>query len=743
MSVDKERQKLEAEADELNDRLAEEGADDQDDIVERINQIYERLEQMDATTAEVRASKILHGLGFTLQTLHKKTKDFSGGWRMRIALARALFIQPTLLLLDEPTNHLDMEAVVWLEDYLSKWDKILFLISHSQDFLNAVCTHMVHFTRKKLVYYSGNYDQFVKTQTELMEEQNKRYKYEQDQIAHMKEYVARFGQGNAKMARQAQSKEKTLEKMMRSGLTEKVEKEKPLDFNFYDPGALSPPVLQCNQISFGYPGCELLYARVDMAIDLDSRVALVGPNGAGKSTLLKILTGELQPVSGSVRPHPHLRISKFTQHFIDALDLSMTPLDYLMSLWPDLTREEARKFLGRFGCSGSVQTQPMLQLSDGQKSRVVFAKIAKEMPHLLFLDEPTNHLDMESIDSLAKAINSFPGGMVLVSHDMRLISQVANEIWICDNRTVSKYNGEISDFKMKIRRQMQKDNLIDADKVPINLAPPIPPPISMLPAKEKVESEEEAIRRARLELAEMAIAKQRARQAAEQTKGSSQTNETSDVSSQNADGIPSADSNNDLKSNEEDEEAIRKKAEKEAARAKKKAEKEAIALRLKQEEEEKERRRLEKLRDMEEARRLLEEQQRQREQWLLEKEQKEAAKRAKEAEEKAEKELLLQKRREEREARRHAKLAAIRKAEEEAATEAERQVLNDPWTQEQQLAFEAALLQYPYYVEKSERWMMVANAVEGKSRNQCMARYKFLKEFVAKKKAVAEAAVTA
>lgn len=168
-----------------------------------------------------------------------------------------------------------MEAVVWLEDYLSKWTKILFLVSHSQDFLNSVCTHMVHFTRKSLVYYTGNYDQFVKTQSELMEEQNKRYKSEQDQINHMKEYVARFGQGNAKMARQAQSKEKTLEKMVRGGLTEKAEKEKALDFNFFDPGALSPPVLQCNEISFGYPGCEMLYHNVDMAVDLDSRVALV------------------------------------------------------------------------------------------------------------------------------------------------------------------------------------------------------------------------------------------------------------------------------------------------------------------------------------------------------------------------------------------------------------------------------------------------------------------------------------
>lgn len=280
-----------------------------------------------------------------------------------------------------------MEAVVWLEDYLSKWTKILFLVSHSQDFLNTVCTHMVHLFQKKLVTYTGNYDTFCKTREEKDGEQEKRFKQEQDQINHMKEYVARFGQGNAKMAKQAQSKEKVLDKMLKSGLTEKVVHEKALDFKFNDPDQLSPPVLQCNDITFGYPGCEILYSGVDFGVDLDSRVALVGPNGAGKSTLLKIMTGELIPVTGNVRPHAHLRISKFTQHFIDVLNLAMTPLEYFMSLWPDMSREDGRKFLGRFGISGSVQTQIMGQLSDGQKSRVVLAKMARENPHLLFLDE--------------------------------------------------------------------------------------------------------------------------------------------------------------------------------------------------------------------------------------------------------------------------------------------------------------------------------------------------------------------
>lgn len=279
MSVDKERAVLEAEAEELNEIVAnEEGSEEAEEALDRLNQIYERLEELDTATAEARASKILSGLGFSIEKQSKKTREFSGGWRMRIALARALFIQPTLLLLDEPTNHLDMEAVVWLEDYLSKWKKILFLVSHSQDFLNNVCTHIVYLSKKKLVYYTGNYDQFVKTREEKEEEQEKRYKSEQDQIKNMKQYIARFGQGNAKMAKQAQSKEKTLEKMMRSGLTDKVEHEKALDFKFPDPPALPPPVLQCNNITFGYPGREILYSNVDFGVDLDSRVALVGPS---------------------------------------------------------------------------------------------------------------------------------------------------------------------------------------------------------------------------------------------------------------------------------------------------------------------------------------------------------------------------------------------------------------------------------------------------------------------------------
>ena len=350
-----------------------------------------------------------------------------------------------------------MEACVWLEDYLSKWKKILLLISHSQEFLNSVCTNIIHMTKKRLEYYNGDYDTYVQTRKEKEEQQMKKYNWEQEQIKHMKEYIARFGHGSAKLARQAQSKEKTLEKMVREGLTEKVQFEHTCNFKFNDPERIPPPMLMFQDVAFGYPNCPLLYKGVEMGLDCDSRVALVGANGSGKTTLLKLILGDLSPVEGSIRPHTKLRIAKFTQHFVDILDMTRTPLEYFNSIFADKTIDQVRNYLGQFGITGDVQTQLMGQLSDGQKSRVVFAHMARQNAHLLLLDEPTNHLDMESIDALAYAINHFGGGMLLVSHDMRLISQVAKEIWLVENEQVTKYQGEIDDFKMRIRRQLKLD----------------------------------------------------------------------------------------------------------------------------------------------------------------------------------------------------------------------------------------------------------------------------------------------
>lgn len=442
---DEERLKLEQEAEAL--------AAQDDGGGERLERIYERLDALDASTAEKRAAEILYGLGFDKMMQAKKTKDFSGGWRMRIALARSLFMNPTILLLDEPTNHLDLEACVWLEESLKNFSRILVVVSHSQDFLNGVCTNIIHMQSKSLKFYSGNYDQYVQTRAELEENQMKQYRWEQEQIANMKEYIARFGHGSAKLARQAQSKEKTLAKMERGGLTEKVARDQVLVFRFTDVGKLPPPVLQFVDVSFGYTPENILYRNLDFGVDLDSRIALVGPNGAGKSTLLKLMTGELMATEGMVRRHNHLRIAQYHQHLAEKLDLDMSALHYMMREYPGTEEEKMRAAIGRFGLTGKAQVMPMKNLSDGQKSRVIFAWLAYRLPQMLLLDEPTNHLDIETIDSLAEALNEWDGGMVLVSHDFRLINQVAREIWVCENQTVTRWGGDINQFKEHLKKK--------------------------------------------------------------------------------------------------------------------------------------------------------------------------------------------------------------------------------------------------------------------------------------------------
>ncbi|VVC32084.1 ABC transporter-like,P-loop containing nucleoside triphosphate hydrolase,ABC transporter [Cinara cedri] len=453
MEVDQERIRLEKLVDEL---IACPDDESQDQLMD----VYERLDDISADTAEARAANILHGLGFSKAMQNQKTKDFSGGWRMRIALARALYVKPHLLLLDEPTNHLDLDACVWLEEELKSYKRILVIISHSQDFLNGICTNTIHLDKKRLKFYGGNYDAFVRTREEQLENQMKQYNWEQDQIAHMKNYIARFGHGSAKLARQAQSKEKTLAKMVAQGLTDKVTSDKLVTFYFPSCGTIPPPVIMVQNVSFRYnDDSPFIYKNLEFGIDLDTRLALVGPNGAGKSTLLKLLYGELFPTEGMIRKNSHLRIARYHQHLHELLDLDLSPLEYMMNSFPEVKeREEMRKIIGRYGLTGRQQVCPIRQLSDGQRCRVVFAYLAWQTPHLLLLDEPTNHLDMETIDSLADAINNFDGGMVLVSHDFRLISQVAEEIWICENGKATKWESTILDYKEHLKKKILKNN---------------------------------------------------------------------------------------------------------------------------------------------------------------------------------------------------------------------------------------------------------------------------------------------
>jgi len=453
MEVDKERVMLEKKAEVL-------AASDHEGAQDLLMEIYDRLEELDADTAEKRASNILGGLGFTQAMQYTAVKNFSGGWRMRVALARALFLKPSILLLDEPTNHLDLDACVWLEQELKNFPRILVMISHSQDFLNGVCTNIIHMQKNKLVYYGGNYDSYAKTRDEQEENQMKKFKWEQEQIAHMKDYIARFGHGSAKLARQAQSKEKTLKKMVDGGLTEKVATDKTLSFCFLSCGGLPPPVIQLQNVSFQYaPDKPHIYKNLEFGIDLDSRVALVGPNGAGKSTLLKLIAAELSPSDGLIRRHSHLKFGRYHQHLQEILDMESNAIKWMQKEFPQIKEvEEMRRIIGRYGLTGQQQVCPIKNLSDGQRCRIIFAWLAWQRPHILLLDEPTNHLDLETIDALAEAINDFDGGMLLVSHDFRLISQVAKEIWICENQTITKFEGEIFDYKSALTKKVLTDN---------------------------------------------------------------------------------------------------------------------------------------------------------------------------------------------------------------------------------------------------------------------------------------------
>jgi len=322
--------------------------------------------------------------------------------------------------------------------------------------LDNVCTNIITFQEKQLVYYRGNYTSYVQAREEKETVQQKKYEWEQEQISHMKEYIARFGHGSSKLAKQAQSKEKTLAKMVRDGLTEPVKYEKSINFDFPDVGKLPPPVVAFNDISFGYNPQQILYKGVNAGVDLDSRIALVGPNGTGKSTLLKLISGDNIPLDGTISRHSHVKVAFYHQHLDEVLDLGKNVLEWMEEQYPEdfLDRTKTRSWCGRYGLTGRAQTSPMGHLSDGMKRRVLFCWLACQNAHILLLDEPTNHLDLETIDSLAGAINRFDGGMVLVSHDFRLISQVAKEIWLVENQNVKVWPDTIEKYKEHLARSI-------------------------------------------------------------------------------------------------------------------------------------------------------------------------------------------------------------------------------------------------------------------------------------------------
>lgn len=424
---------------------------------ELLDPLYERMDSLDPDTFESRAAVILIGLGFNSKTILKKTKDMSGGWKMRVALAKALFVKPTLLLLDDPTAHLDLEACVWLEEYLKRFDRTLVLVSHSQDFLNGVCTNMLDMRLQKLTAYGGNYDSYVKTRSELETNQMKQYNKQQEEIAHIKKFIASAGT-YANLVKQAKSRQKILDKMEADGLIQPVAQDRVFSFRFPQVDRLPPPVLAFDDISFSYDGKaeNNLYEHLNFGVDMDSRIALVGPNGVGKSTLLKIMTGELMAQAGRVSRHTHVKLGVYSQHSQDQLDLTKSALEFVRDKYSSISQDFQywRGQLGRYGLTGEAQTVQMGTLSEGQRSRVVFALLALEQPNVLLLDEPTNGLDIPTIDSLADAINDFNGGVVVVSHDFRLLDKIAKDIFVVEDKTATRWDGSILQYKAKLAKNV-------------------------------------------------------------------------------------------------------------------------------------------------------------------------------------------------------------------------------------------------------------------------------------------------
>ncbi len=428
-------------------------ATEQTDDGVRLAQLHEKLETSDGYTARSRASRLMNGLGFLPSQEGMMVAEFSGGWRMRLNLAQALMCRSDVLLLDEPTNHLDLDAVIWLQDWLTKYQGTLLLISHDREFLDAVTDHIVHIEQKTAEIYTGNYSTFEKTRAEKLAQQQSAFEKQQKEIAHMQSFVDRF-KAKATKAKQAQSRIKALERM---SLIAQAHVDSPFDFHFPPADKLPNPLLKIEQANVGYEH-SVIIENINLSISPGDRIGLLGPNGAGKSTLIKVLAGQLSPLTGVIQNSEMLKIGYFAQHQLEQLRLDESPLWHLQKIDPEATEKQIRNFLGGFNFHGDKALEKVAPFSGGEKARLVLALIVYQQPNLLLLDEPTNHLDLEMRHALSVALQEFQGAIILVSHDRYLLRSVTDKLLLVANTKVQHFDGDLDDYRQWLADRKQQQN---------------------------------------------------------------------------------------------------------------------------------------------------------------------------------------------------------------------------------------------------------------------------------------------
>jgi len=409
---------------------------------ERLAEIHERLRAIGADSAPARAAAILAGLGFDEQAQSRPVGSFSGGWRMRVALATALFANPDLLLLDEPTNHLDLEATLWLEGWLARFPGAALVVSHDRGLLDRAVEAIAHLDRGKISLTPGGFEEFVRIRTERALQQVRAAERVAAEREHIQSFIDRF-RYKASKARQAQARIKALARLP---VIETVVEDAPTRFAFPDPARLAPPIVALDRVAIGYDGQPVLLG-ISVSIDMDDRIALLGANGNGKSTLARLLAARLEPMAGEVRRGPRLRVGYFAQHQVDELILEERPLDHMARALPRATERQARGQLARFGLDADRAETPVEKLSGGEKARLLLSLATRDAPQLLILDEPTNHLDIDAREALVKALADFAGAVLLITHDPHLVELVADRLWLVADGTVRPFDGDLDDYR--------------------------------------------------------------------------------------------------------------------------------------------------------------------------------------------------------------------------------------------------------------------------------------------------------